>query len=213
MASEERYLRRYTDLPALIYLLKTKSITLLSPTKWDDSNDSCYLELYRKGKQLKSVLALCFTEAPERYHLWNVFGHSGVRIRFQRKALLKAIERRGAVRSERVEYVTLDSIADPAPSIDRLPFLKRYGFQDEREFRIIFESTKQEKKTIDIPIQLSCIDKIVLNPWLAPSLFLQTKEVLQSIDGCRDLNIVHSRLIDNEKAARRVIREAKRRSR
>ncbi len=50
-----KYLRRYTDIPALIYLLSERKITLLDPQSWDDSNDSYYLSLYREKKNLKSV--------------------------------------------------------------------------------------------------------------------------------------------------------------
>jgi hypothetical protein len=39
---EIRFLRRYTDLTALLYLLNTKRITLLDSSSWDDKNDSRY---------------------------------------------------------------------------------------------------------------------------------------------------------------------------
>lgn len=56
-----RWLRRYTNLPAVIYLLTERKITLVDPETWDDSNDSQYLRVHREGKNLKSVLALCFS--------------------------------------------------------------------------------------------------------------------------------------------------------
>ena len=57
MAVSTKYLRRYCDLAALVYLLNARKITLLNPESWDDSNDSYYLSLYKKRKGLKSVLA------------------------------------------------------------------------------------------------------------------------------------------------------------
>lgn len=66
------YLRRYTDLTALIYLLRKRKLTLLDPGSWDDSNDSHYLTLYKEKRKLKSVLALCFMQTDERYHHWSV---------------------------------------------------------------------------------------------------------------------------------------------
>jgi hypothetical protein len=217
LSNEQFYLRRYTDLPGLLYLLKTRSITLLDPKRWDDKNDSFYFSLYKKHRRLKSVLALCFTEASERYHFWHVFGarSSGVRIRFRRRELLETIKRQGGVQAGPVDYVTLEKIADLTPSIDRFPFLKRYGFQDEKEFRIIYESSTDKMSKLDIPIQLSCIDKIVLSPSLDAALFSQTRELLHTIDGCSQLRIVHSRLTNNEtwkRAGKRVIRNAVRRS-
>jgi hypothetical protein len=48
------YLRRYTDLTALIYLLRKRRLTLLDPSSWDDSNDSYYLTLYKEKRKLNS---------------------------------------------------------------------------------------------------------------------------------------------------------------
>ena len=69
----KEFLRRYTDVPALIYFLRERKITLLDPQSWDDSNDSHYLTLYREKNRLRSVLALCFTQTSETYHHWRVF--------------------------------------------------------------------------------------------------------------------------------------------
>src|ERR1700688_4173806 len=88
-------LRRYTDLSRLFYLLAECKLTLLNPSRWDDRNASYCLRRYREAKKHKSVLALCFVQSSERYHLWKVFGAgaSGVRIKFNRKALLKAVDK------------------------------------------------------------------------------------------------------------------------
>jgi hypothetical protein len=67
------YLRRYTDLTALIYFLRKRKLTLLDPSSWDDSKDSYYLTLCKEKQKLRSVLALCFTETDERYHCWRIF--------------------------------------------------------------------------------------------------------------------------------------------
>ena len=71
-SSSAPVLRRYTDLPALLYLLRTRSITLLDPSSWDDKNDSYYLEKYKEKKSLQTVLALCLSTAEETYHHWRV---------------------------------------------------------------------------------------------------------------------------------------------
>jgi hypothetical protein len=56
-------------------------------------NDSYFLRLYREQQRLKSVLALCFTEATETYHHWRVFapGPSGVCVAFKRAELLGVV--------------------------------------------------------------------------------------------------------------------------
>src|SRR5438128_11688414 len=106
------YLRRYTNLPALIYLLRERQLTLLDPASWDDKNDSHYLALYRDRKKLPSVLALCFSETNETYHHWRVFsdGPSGVCIRFVRSTLLKAVRAHRGVHARAVTYRTLKEL-------------------------------------------------------------------------------------------------------
>ena len=104
------YLRRYTDLTALIYLLRKRKLTLLDPSSWDDSNDSYYLRLYKEKRKLRSVLALCFTETDERYHYWRVFapGASGVCVRFSRSGLLAACKKHASLRMKPVTYLKLE---------------------------------------------------------------------------------------------------------
>jgi hypothetical protein len=83
------YLLRYTDLPALLYLLSSRAITLLDPTSWEDANDTYFMSQYKERKNLKKLLTLCFSQVPVTYHHWCVFsnGPSGVCIEFNRVAL------------------------------------------------------------------------------------------------------------------------------
>jgi hypothetical protein len=194
------HLRRYTDLTALIFLLNEKKITLLDPESWDDSNDSYYLSIYKEKKNLKSVLALCFSETGETYHHWRVFanGSGGVCIKFKRSSFLKALKKLG-VRMRQVKYLTLDEIEGMTLSVKDLPFLKRYAFEHECEYRIVYESDSKKMRKLDIPIPLSCIDKITLSPWMPPDFSSHIKRVLRGIEGCQSLDIVRSTLIGNER--------------
>ena len=92
-ASTPTYLRRYTDLPALLNMLSMRQITLLDPKTWDDRNDSFFMSLYKERKKLKTLLALCFAQTPETYHHWRVFsnGSAGVCVVFDRAALLDSV--------------------------------------------------------------------------------------------------------------------------
>jgi hypothetical protein len=198
--SSKRYLRRYTELTALIYLLKNRKITLLDPVTWRDTNDSHYLALYKRKKTLKTVLALCFTETSERYDYWSVFagGLSGVYIQFKRSELLGALHKHPRVKAKKVRYVRLDEIRHMRLAIDDLPFLKRYAYKHEYEFRVLYESSKQLLPKLDIAIPLSCIDRITLGPGIHPDLFEDVKELLKSIDSCSKLKISRSTLIGNQ---------------
>jgi hypothetical protein len=193
-------LRRYTDMPALIYLLSEQKLTLLDPKSWDDSNDSHYLGLYREKRRLKSVLALCFTQADETYHHWRVFaaGSSGVCIRFRQDPLLRAVRKQRGVRLGSVTYLTLSKIRNTKLKTKDLPFLKRFAFEHEKEFRMIYESRTASVSKLDVAIPLSCIQRITLSPWLHDAVSPHVKQVLRAIDGCSKLDIVRSTLIGND---------------
>lgn len=181
-------------------MLSERQITLLDPQSWDDKNDSHYLRLYQEKKNLKTVLAICFAQANETYHHWRVFaqGSSGACISFNRRVLFTALKQESDLRMEPVNYLTLREIRDKVPATEELPFLKRYPFQNEQEFRVVYESTKRTIPKLDIPIPLSCIYKVTLSPWLPKVLSDHMKAVLRGIPGCSGLKIKRSTLISNE---------------
>ncbi len=194
------YLRRYTDLTALMYLLHKRKVTLLDPASWDDKNDSYYLTQYKEKRGLKSVLALCLMQSDERYHHWSVFapGPSGVCIKFNRDKFLAAVRKHSHIHMHPVRYMTLSEIRRTQLNVADLPFMKRHAFEHEDEFRIIHTSKTQRLSTLDISIPLSCIEKITLSPWMYSGLSRYVKQTLWAIKGCEDLEIMRSTLISNE---------------
>jgi hypothetical protein len=193
-------LRRYTELPSLIYMLTHRKITLLDPSSWDDKNDSYFLSLYRDKRKLKSVLALCFTQAGETYHHWRVFapGSAGVCVQFDTTKLLSfCITKSTGVRAQSVEYLTLPKIREKRLTIRRLPFLKRAAFEAEDEIRLLWESQTEEIKSLPVPFRLDAIKRITLSPWMHPSLGKEVVALLRTIKGCEKLKIVRSTLIGN----------------
>ena len=193
------YLRRYTDLTSLIYMLTTKTITLLNPESWDDTNDSHYLSVFKSKSGIGSVLALCFTENDERYHYWRVFGNSpsGVCIQFNRTALLTSVRKRSDLLTKSVKYVKLNELREDALFVGNLPFIKRFAFEDEREYRLVLPLAK-ECTSLDISIPLSCINKVTLSPWLNANLLESVKKTVHGIDGCNRLKVTRSTLISND---------------
>ena len=195
------YLRRYTDLPVLLHMLSSKTITLLDPKTWDDRNDAFFMSQYKDQKKLKTLLALCFSQVPETYHHWHVFskGSAGVCIVFDRVALLTDLHRQEGVLADTVEYLTLNEAKKHTFKIERLPFLKRAGFKPEGEFRVIYNSTTVDLgSSISIPVDLSCIRSVTLSPWLYASLSESTVKAVRAIDGCANLRVSRSTLISNE---------------
>jgi hypothetical protein len=195
-----RNLRRYTDLSTLFYLLAECRLTLLNPNRWDDKNDSYCLRQFRKAKGHKTVFALCFVQSSERYHLWKVFGAgtSGVRIKFRRKVLLGAVDKVRGLRHGEVQYLKLKEL-NGSFKPERLPFLKRYGFLGEDEYRLVYGSDKDLPK-FDIDIPPDCIESVKLNPWLNIELFEHVKNAIRKVDSrWKNLEVVRSSLIDNER--------------
>lgn len=199
-ATDPEDLRRYTDLSRLLYLLAECKLTLLDPRRWDDRNDSYCLRRYREAKGHTSILAVCFVQSSEQYHLWRVFGAgtSGVRIKFKRKALLKAVKKVPGLMHGEVQYLTLPELAG-AFSVERLPFVKRYGFWGEEEYRLVYGS-KDRLRNFEIDIPPNCIESVRLNPWLDSNSFKHVKDAIRKVDSCwKGLKVVRSSLIDNQK--------------
>jgi hypothetical protein len=196
----QQYLRRYTNLPSLISILRERKITLLNPRSWDDKNDAYFLEVYKEKKKFKSVLALCFTQANETYHHWKIFADSssGVCIFFIRKKLLSALKEYKDIRSGSVKYYSLREIRSRKPKVYDLPFIKRRAFEDDQEFRIIYQSAAVKLSKFDIALPVTCISKIVLSPWIHKNLTDSVNHVLHSIPDCGTIEIERSTIVNNK---------------
>jgi hypothetical protein len=193
-------LSRYTDLPSLISILRTQSLTLLSPSSWDDKNDSHFMSLYKERRRLSCLAALCFSRATETYHHWRVFaGHSsGVCVQFHTDALLESLSKYEGLLAKPVSYRTLPALRKHPPRIGQLPFVKRAGFKDEKEFRLVFQSFADLDGPVSFEIPLRTIDRIVLSPWLNKALRDHLTHVLKAIPGCNGISIVRSTLVAND---------------
>ena len=191
-------LNRYTSLPALIDVLSGQRITLLSPGTWEDRNDAYYLERYKEVKAFKSVLAVCFSLRKDTFHHWRIFsgGSAGVCIEFDMHQLLSQMPDRG-FRHGKVKYRLIRSVKKRRPTISAWPFLKRMPFKDEGEYRIIFESKTESTTSKSVPIDLSCVRKVTLSPWLHGDLAPSVIQTIKKIDGCADLAVNRSHLVSN----------------
>jgi hypothetical protein len=202
MTLTKKFLRRYSNLPSLIHLLTTKSLTFLDPQSWDDKNDSLYMGLYKKKRELDTLLALCFSQETETYHHWSVFapGSSGVCISFKKPELLNELKQWEGIRSRRVTYIPLNHLAETPKDVRRLPFMKRAPFEPEAEYRVIFEEKGKPRRYVDIEIPLSCIDRVTLSPWMPESVADSVKSALKGL-GAGKIKVYRSTLIDNDKWA------------
>jgi hypothetical protein len=160
-----------------------------------------YMAEYKRLKQAKTVLALCFAETTETYHHWRVFSHGadGVCIEFDKDRLLKVWSGDESVQTRAVAYKEIQQIRDQAAiALEDLPFIKRFPYRDEKEFRVIFVSEDEAVEHKDYPIQLTCIRRITLSPWMSKTLAASVKTTLKSIPGCAMIKVSRSTLVDND---------------
>src|SRR5260370_10599294 len=194
-------LRRYTNLAATIHMLRSRTITLLNPGAWDDRNDAYFMGEYKRRKNLKTLLALCFANCPETYHHWRVFSHGsdGVRIEFDKRKMMKSVAD-VHITAKDVKYRKIEEFDVHASlTVNELPFLKRLAFKDESEFRVIYENKTRVLITKSFEIDLSAIRRITLSPWIVKSLSESVVANLREIEGCAGLSIYRSTLVDSEK--------------
>lgn len=192
-------LKRYTHLPALLALLRSREVTLLTPATWDDKNDRVFMEQYARKTGKTSVLGVCFTQSAETYHHWKVFapGAAGVCVEFMKSDLLASIPKVG-FKHKKVSYQNAIELLSSYATAWDLPFIKGTAYRDEKEYRIIFSSETEELLIKSFPIRLSSIRRIVVNPWLPEPLYEATKAAVVSSPGCSDLVVMQSKVVNNK---------------
>src|SRR5690606_13602701 len=104
------------------------------------------------------------------------------------------------VRYGEMDYLFLDAVEKLTKAdVERLPFVKRQGFIAEEEYRIIAETEAAQRPSTSIDLPVSMINKIYLNPWLPKSIADSVISTLHGIDGCGDITIQRSHLIDSNR--------------
>jgi hypothetical protein len=193
-------LRRYTNLAVALDVLHSKCLTLLSPEKWDDRNDAFFMGEYKAKTGARSVLALCFAEAPETYHHWRVFSHGidGVCFEFDKDRLQSVLTTSAGVIFRPVSYKTINQARSEGIETGELPFVKRWAYRDEVEFRALYTDFDQDEESVQISIPINCIRRVTLSPWMTGTLSKTVKKILRSLLGCSRLPVYRSTLIGNE---------------
>jgi hypothetical protein len=196
--------RHYTNLPATIYMLRKQCLTLRDPSAWEDKNDAHFIAAYKKyqeSKGAKAVLALCFAECDETYHHWRVFSHGsdGVCVEFEKERILSIFKDNDLFKQGYMQYKWVSEIermekVEP----DKLPFIKRKPFEGEREYRIVYVDYGDDKPFKDFRMDIGCVRKIVLSPWIPKRLFTSVKATIKAIDECVALTITRSSLLNND---------------
>jgi len=195
----DKHLRRYTNLASVIDTLLHRRLTLLDPQRWEDKNDSVFLAAYKKRMKAKTVLAICFTKSSETYHHWRSYsyGSDGACIEFRDEQLLDHITNNceGVVHRE-VIYKELAKLEAELPTDAELPFVKRYPYIGENEYRLIYVAKKKTEKVKHIPIDYAMIRRITLSPWMPQPLVKSVKKGLALITPGIEIETYQSKLIN-----------------
>jgi hypothetical protein len=208
-------LKRYTSISAVIDMLCRKELALLDPQTWDDRNDRYFMALYKEHAKAKGLYAACFTQVAETYHHWRVFGGSadGACIELRRDEFEKHVAGNPDIHVGEVEYFYVDDAENiKIGKPDRLPFMKRMGFEPEAEYRLVATSKDEQAPALALPIDLKLIRRIYINPWLPESMFRSLKSVLSDIEACDHIRISRSGLIDSQRwknAGNRIVGKPK----
>lgn len=198
--TKQQYLRRYTNLPSLFDILKNERITLLNPNTWDDKNDSYFIEQYKDKSKLESVLGLCFAGRGETYHHWKVFSpdSSGICIIFKKEELLKAIKKEKGIKYRKVSYEKINDLKNNIIKVRDMPYIKRLPYKDEKEFRVIYESKVEDINYKHIDINLDCIERVTLSPWVPEQLIDPLRKTIKEI-GVTSIKVWRTTILSNDK--------------
>jgi hypothetical protein len=197
-----KFLNRFTTLPVLLDLLQRKKLTLLDPKLWGDRNDAEVILEYKKRKGVKSVLALCLSYGDETVHHWKTFsnGPSGCVIEFDAKKLFAIIDKMPDLRHGKVVYKKLSEVENKNMILDinQMPFIKRWPYRCEEEYRIIIENNSKNT-FFDIDIPLDVITKITISQQMPEPIYNTIKSYLKDLRGNPDSRISRSTLYENKR--------------
>ena len=197
--SKIKKLNRFTTLPFLLDILTRKKLTLLDPEKWDDKNDSKIICEYKRQKKIENVLVLCFSFGSETLHHWKTYanGSSGCCIEFDFDLLLKNINEKEGIRHKWVIYKKISEVESKKYEVDDIPFIKRWPYRFEKEYRIIWEG-KTDNQTIEIDIPLDVIKKITISQEMPETVFKSVEKIINEITDNK-IAINRSTLYENDR--------------
>ncbi len=192
-------LNRYTTLPVLLDMLKRKRLVLLDPASWEDKNDSEILLVYKERKKIQKLFALCFSYGDETIHHWKTFadGISGCCIEFDTKKLITLLKTQPSVRFGDVRYKKIKELDDATIGVGDIPFIKRWPYRCEEEFRVIWEGRTSET-CLEIPFDLQIITKVTISQRMPQQVYETICESLQDAFPHPEQRINRSTLYHNQ---------------
>jgi hypothetical protein len=198
--TKKEKLNRYTSLPILLDLLKRKKLVLLDPKTWEDKNDSQIILEYKRRKKIRNFFAICFSTDDETIHGWKNYasGISGCLIEFDKEKLLNSFIGIKGIRKGNVHYKKVTDVEENSIEVDDIPFIKRYPYRIETEFRILWEGRTDEEK-IEFDISLNSINKITISQNMPKDVYNTIVSLLREDFKDPEKRINRSTLFENQR--------------
>jgi hypothetical protein len=179
-----------------------RRITLLTPANWSDLNDRNGVLQFAERMEAKKAYAFCMTGSKETSHHWKVFAGTGFGacVIFHRARLLNGLNGNPRILKGPVEYKKHEELAALAPiPTEKLPFLKREVFSDEREYRLVATAPDfHSAESLTAGIELDWIHRVVFASTIPQPLVQTLEGLIRSQDGCAFMNLSFSRMPENQ---------------
>lgn len=200
--TQPRLLRRYTDVLSVLDMVVHRRITLLTPANWADLNDRNGMSVFAERMHAKEAYAFCMTGTRETSHHWKVFAGSGFGacVIFHRARLLNGLKSHRDILKGPVDYRKHADLAALAPiPTEKVPFLKREVFSDEREYRLVATAPAfLASGSLTVAIKLDWIERIVFASSIPRPLVETLEGLIRAQDGSATMNLRFSRMPENQ---------------
>lgn len=158
-----KFLHRYTSINELRYLLRENVIKFSNWKRWPDENDKELLKIY-ENKIKKSVFVYCLSSGSESIHHWSAYANkNGCRLKFNLDIINLLIQKNNII-ARPISYIKQSDLASQNLTVQDLPFLKRYPYKVENEFRLV-KIRKQDFGYFSLNVCPEIITKISLSPF------------------------------------------------
>ena len=105
-----------------------------------------------------------------------------------------------------MRYLRLNELTDAEIPVKDMPFIKRWPYRCEDEFRVLWEGNSKEA-FFEIPIDLRIINKVTINQRMPPQIYATIRELLREAFEHPDKHISHSTLYENSRWLKKFQRD------
>lgn len=213
--SQRRLINRFIALEHVYDMLQNKRIIFPTHHSWDDKNDVELINEYQKRKGIKKIFLYCCLNESETIHHWEYFFKregkkdvSGCCVEFKREELIaclkKEVKRKGGnFRHANVKYKKIGEIDSSKIQRGDMPFIKRWPYRYEKEYRLIWEGENSEdiikvnsSELLQWRFDLSIIKRITVSGKIPKEEFKSIKEKIFSLSDGRCIEVNHSKVYE-----------------